>query len=116
MKILRVIVALIFAHCVFGINGCALFYDRHEGFKDEQDYVVRVGESFSLLKKRKTLFSAANRNQRDVEILSENASTIEYEIRWNRTCKYVLTVDKAADRILAWRYAVTDTKDCLANP
>jgi hypothetical protein len=116
MKILRVIVVVFLAHGVFAMNGCALFYDPRERFKDERDYLVRVGESFSLLKKRKTLFSAWNRNQRDVEILSENASNIEYEIRWYQTCKYVLTVDKATDKILAWRYAVSDTKDCLANP
>jgi hypothetical protein len=116
MKILRVMVAMLLVHWVFGINGCALFDDPHERFKDGRDYLVRSQESFSLLKERKTLFGAGNRNQREISIVSQDASQAEYEIRWNRTCKYILTVDKATDKILAWRYAVTDTKDCLANP
>ena len=47
--------------------------------------------------------------------ISETPKTADYEITYYGTCKYIYTVEKKTDLILAWRYT-KDSKNCVPGP
>ena len=47
--------------------------------------------------------------------ISETSKTADYEITYYGTCKYIYTVEKKTDLILAWRYT-KDSKNCVPGP
>ena len=56
-----------------------------------------------------------NRENCGIHKISETSKTADYEITYYGTCKYIYTVEKKTDVILAWRYT-KDSKNCVPGP
>jgi len=56
-----------------------------------------------------------NRENCGIHKISETPKTADYEITYYGTCKYIYTVEKKTDLILAWRYT-KDSKNCVPGP
>ena len=56
-----------------------------------------------------------NRENCGIHKISETSKTADYEITYYGTCKYIYTVEKKTDLILAWRYT-KDSKNCVPGP
>ena len=60
-------------------------------------------------------WSPLNRENCGIHKISETSKTADYEITYYGTCKYIYTVEKKTDLILAWRYT-KDSKNCVPGP
>jgi len=80
-----------------------------------KDCLTHHSQAFYHKKRILYPWNPLNNENCGIHKISETSKTADYEITYYGTCKYIYTVEKKTDLILAWRYT-KDSKNCVPGP